>query len=104
MIQTDEDYEAHMGVHPAYKLANRLTMRENECYQTRKVVRHLHAHGRAKAAPKTKSYAMDANAVEDPGIIRTSEGGTVDGDFDDIPDPELDDVVKLKPGDATLKV
>jgi len=43
---------------------------------------------------------MDANAVEDPGIIGTSVGGTGDGDLDDIPDPELDDVVKLKPGDA----
>ena len=104
LIQTDEDYEAHMGVHPAYKLANRLTMQEYVCHLTRRVVRHLDAHGRAKAAPKTKSYAMDANAVEDPGIVRASEGGAGDGEFDDIPDPDLDDEVKLKPGDAPLKV
>ena len=58
-------------------------MQEYVCYLTRKVVRHLDAHGRAKAAPKTKSYAMDANSVEDPGIIRTTENGTGDGDFDD---------------------
>ena len=53
LIKTDEDYEAHMGVHPAYKLANRLTMQEYVCHLTRRVVRHLDAHGRAKAAPKT---------------------------------------------------
>ena len=27
-----------------------------------------------------------------------------DGDFDDVPEPDLDDEVKLKPGDAPLKV
>ena len=53
----------------------------------RKIVKHLDAHGRTKAAPKTKSYAMDANTVEDPGIVRTFEGGGCTGDFEDMPGP-----------------
>ena len=104
LIQTDEDYKAATGVDAADKLANRLTMQEYVCYLTRRIVGHLDAHGRAKAAPKTKSYAMDANTVEDPGIVRMPEAGTGDGDFDDIPPPDLDDEVKLKPGDAPNKV
>ena len=104
LIQTDDAFEEATGTNPAYKLANRLTMQEYVCYVTRRIVRHLDAHGRAKAAPKTKSYAMDANTVEDPGIVRVPEGDTGDGDFDDVPEPDLDDEVKLKPGDAPLKV
>ena len=71
---------------------------------TRKIVKHLDAHGRAKASPKTKSYALDANTVEDPGIVRASEEGGCEGDFADMMGPDLDDEVKLKPGDAPLKV
>lgn len=104
LIENDNKVKEKTGFHPAYKLANRLTLQEYVCYMTRRIAGHLDAHGRAKAAPKTKSYAMDSNTVEDPGIIRTPEGGTGDGDFDDMPQPEFDDEVKLKPGDAPLQV
>ena len=90
-------------MHPDVRLANRLMMQEYLCHMTRKIVKHLNAHGRAKAAPKTKSYAMDADAVEDPGIERDPEGGG-EGDFEDMMEPDLDGEVKPKPGDAPLKV
>ena len=104
LLMQDEEYLQEYGVHPEFKLANRLTIQEYVCYMTRKIVKHLDAHGRAKASPKTKSYALDANAVEDPGIVRASEEGGCEGDFADMMGPELDDEVKLKPGDAPLKV
>ena len=71
---------------------------------TRKIVKHLDAHGRAKASPKTKSYALDANTVEDPGIVRSADAGGGEGDFEDMMGPDLDDDEKLKPGDAPIEV
>ena len=56
---------------------------------TRKIVKHLDAHGRAKAAPKTKSYALDADAVEDPGIVRAPEG-EFEGAFEDMMEADFD--------------
>ena len=67
-------------------------------------MKHLDAHGRAKASPKTKSYALDANTVEDPGIVRSADAGGGEGDFEDMMGPDLDDDEKLKPGDAPIEV
>ena len=104
LLKQDAKYVEEYGMHPDHKLVDRLTIQEYVCYMTRKIVKHLDAHGRAKASPKTKSYALDANAVEDPGISRTSEEGVCEGDFADMIGPELDDELKLKPGDAPLQV
>ena len=104
-ILPDAEFQEKFGYDPKVKLANRLTVQEYVCYMTRRVVKHLNAHGRAKTAPKTKSYALDADAVEDPGIVRTAEGdANADASFEDMLDPDLDGAVKLKAGDAPLKV
>ena len=104
LLKQDAKYEEEYGVHPDVKLANRLTIQEYVCYMTRKIVKHLDAHGRAKASPKTKSYALDANTVEDPGIVRSADAGGGEGDFEDMMGPDLDDDEKLKPGDAPIEV
>ena len=65
---------------------------------------------RAKAAPKTKSYALDADAKEDPGLQREGVGATGTGEesfepaFEDALDPDIDGEVRLKTSDAPLKV
>jgi hypothetical protein len=105
LILSDAKFQEQFGYDPTVKLANRLTVQEYVCYMTRRVVKHLNAHGRAKTAPKTKSYAMDADAVEDPGIVRTAEGdANTDAAFEDMLDPDLDGEVRLKVGDAPVKV
>ena len=70
---------------------------------------NLDAYGRAKAAPKTKSYALDADAKEDPGLVREGHGTGDTGEsfepaFEDALDPDIDGEVRLKAGDAPLKV
>ena len=73
-------------------------------------MRNLDAYGRAKAAPKTKSYALDADAKEDPGLQREGVGTTGTGEesfepaFEDALDPDIDGEVRLKASDAPLKV
>ena len=57
------------------KLADRLTIQEYCCYTIRRVATNLDAYARAKAAPKTKSYALDADATEDPTVHRISDTG-----------------------------
>ena len=59
LIPSDEDCERKIGCDARAKLQNRLTLQEYVCYLTKKLVRNLDAYGRAKAAPKTKSY-LDA--------------------------------------------
>ena len=73
------------------------------------MVYNLDAYGLAKAAPKTKSYALDADAKEDFGLVREAVGVSDDAEgfepaFEDALDPDLDGEVKLKAGDAPLKV
>ena len=80
------------------------------CYLTKKLVKNLDAYGRAKAAQKTKSYALDADAKEDPGLQREGVGATGTGEesfepaFEDALDPDIDGEVRLKTSDAPLKV
>ena len=86
-----------------------LTVREHVCYLTKRVAKNLDAYGRAKAAPKTKSYALDADAKEDPGLVREEHGTGDTGEsfepaFEDALDPDIDGEVRLKAGDAPLKV
>ena len=68
---------------------------------------NLDAFARAKAAPKTKSYALDADATEDPTVHRIPETGD-DNSFDAAPedmlDGDIDGHVTLKPGEAPEKV
>ena len=95
--------------HASAKLQNRLTVQEYVCYLTKRVVKNLDAYGRAKAAPKTKSYALDADAKEDPGLVREGHGTGDTGEsfepaFEDALDPDIDGEVRLKAGDAPLKV
>ena len=68
LIPLDEDCMNKLGCDASAKLQNRLTVQEYVCYLTKRVVKNLDAYGRAKAAPKTKSYALDADAKEDPGL------------------------------------
>ena len=102
MIPSDEDCERKIGCDAPAKLQNR--------YLTKKLVRNLDAYGRAKAAPKTKSYALDADAKEDPGLQREGVGTTGTGEesfepaFEDALDPDIDGEVRLKASDAPLKV
>ena len=86
-------------------LKDRLSLREYSCYVVRDVARNLDAFGTAKAAPKTKTYAMDADATEDPAAERIDEG-TAGGEFGgDIGLPSDDeDGERLRPGEAPAKV
>ena len=110
LIPSDEDCERKIGCDARAKLQNRLTLQEYVCYLTKKLVRNLDAYGRAKAAPKTKSYALDADAKEDPGLQREGVGTTGTGEesfepaFEDALDPDIDGEVRLKASDAPLKV
>eukprot|EP00434_Breviolum_minutum_P044428 symbB.v1.2.039681.t1/scaffold6721.1/size16014/3 len=109
LIPSDEDCERKIGCDARAKLQNRLTLQEYVCYLTKKLVRNLDAYGRAKAAPKTKSYALDADA-KDPGLQREGVGATGTGEesfepaFEDALDPDIDGEVRLKASDAPLKV
>ena len=58
-----------LGCDARAKLQNHLIVEECVCYLTKSVVKNLDAYGRAKAEPKTKSYALDADAKEDPGLV-----------------------------------
>ena len=106
LIPSDEDCERKIGCDARAKLQNRLTLQEYVCYLTKKLVRNLDAYGRAKAAPKTKSYALDADAKEDPGLQREGVGATGTGEesfepaFEDALDPDIDGEVRLKASDA----
>lgn len=109
LIPSDADCMDRLDCEASVKLENRLTVQEYVCYITRRVVHNLDAYGRAKAAPKTKSYALDADAKEDPGLVREVVGATDDAEglepaFEDALDPDLDGEVRLKAGDAPLKV
>ena len=105
LIPLDKDCTNKLGCDASAKLQNRLTV----CYLTKRVVKNLDAYGRAKAAPKTKSYALDADAKEDPGLVREGHGTGDTGEsfepaFEDALDPDIDGEVRLKAGDAPLKV
>ena len=110
LIPSDEDCERKIGCDARAKLQNRLTLQEYVCYLTKKLVKNLDAYGRAKAAPKTKSYALDADAKEDAGLQREGVGTTGTGEesfepaFEDALDPDIDGEVRLKASDAPLKV
>ena len=109
LIPFDEDCANKLGCDASAKLQNRLTVQEYVCYLTKRVVKNLDAYGRAKAAPKTKSYALDADAKEDPGLVREGHGTGEAGEsfepaFEDALDPDIDGEVRLKAGDAPLKV
>ena len=110
LIPLDEDCERKLGCDARAKLQNRLTLQEYVCYLTQKLVKNLDAYGRAKAPPKTKSYALDAVAKEDPGLQREGVGTADAGEesfepaFEDALDPDIDGEVRLKASDAPLKV
>ena len=109
LIPLDKDCTNKLGCDASAKLQNRLTVQEYVCYLTKRVVKNLDADGRAKAAPKTKSYALDADAKEDPGLVREGHGTGDTGEsfepaFEDALDPDIDGEVRLKAGDAPLKV
>ena len=66
-------------------LKDRLSLDEYCSYIVKDIARNLDAFGIAKAAPKTKTYAMDADATEDPAVQRGDQGtagGDLDGDMD----------------------
>ena len=99
MIKDDTKAQAY--------LKDRLSLHEYACYIVRDVARNLDAFGTAKAAPKTKTYAMDVDAAEDPAVQRVQEGtagGDFDGDMDLPSEDEGDGTIRLKPGEAPPKV
>ena len=109
LIPLDKDCRNKLGCDASAKLQNRLTVQEYVCYLTKRVVKNLDAYRRAKAAPKTKSYALDADVKEDPGLVREGHGTGDTGEsfepaFEDALDPDIDGEVRLKAGDAPLKV
>ena len=109
LIPLDKDCTNKLGCDASAKLQNRLTVQEYVCYLTKRVVKNLDAYGRGKAAPKTKSYALDADAKEDPGLVREGHGTGDTGEsfepaFEDALNPDIDGEVRLKAGDAPLKV
>ena len=94
--------------HAMAKLKDRLSLHEYCCYMVRHFANNLDAFARAKAAPKTKTYALDADATEDPTIHRAKEGGTEvdpfdDTGLDDLFEDESEGNIKSKPGDAPDK-
>ena len=66
----------------------------------------MDAFARAKAAPKTKRYDLDADATADPTVHRIPETGD-DNSFEAAPedmlDGDIDGHVTLKPGEAPKK-
>ena len=89
------------------KLQYKLSILEYCCYTFRRVATNLDAFARAKAAPKTKSYALDADATEDPTVHRIPETGD-DNSFEvapeDMLDGDIDGHMTLKLGKAQEKV
>ena len=89
------------------KLQDRLSILEYCCYTIRSVATNLDAFARAKAAPKTKSYALDADATEDPTVHRIPETGddeSYEAAPEDMLDADIDGYVTLKAGEAPEKV
>ena len=73
------------------------------CYTIRRVATDLGACARAKAAPQTKSYALDADATEDPAVHRIPEtggGDSFEAAPEDMLDGDVDGHVTLKAGEA----
>ena len=109
LIPSDDDCERKLGCDARTKLQHRLTLQEYVCYLTKKLVTNLDAYGRAKAAPKTKSYALDADAKEDPGLQREAVGTAGAGEesfepaFEDALDPDIDGEVRLKGFRCTIE-
>ena len=89
------------------KLQDMLSILEYCCYTIRRLATDLDAFARAKAAPKTKSYALDADAIEDPVAHRIPETGD-DNSFEAAPedmfDGDIDGHVTLKLGESPEKV
>ena len=107
-MSADEQQKAlHADSDVQVKLQDRLSILEYCCYMTRRLATNLDAFARAKAAPKTKSYALDADAAEDPTVHRIAENGG-DDSFEAAPedmlDGDIDGRVTLKPGEAPEKV
>ena len=103
--QQQKDLRADSDVQ--IKLQDRLSILEYCCYMIRRLATNLDAYARAKAAPKTKSYALDDDATEDPTVHRVAENGgneSFEANPDDMWDADLDGHVSLKPGDAPEKV
>ena len=89
------------------KLQDRLSILEYCCYTIRRVATNLDAFARAKAAPKTKSYALDADATEDPTVHRipgTGDDSSFEAAPEDMLDGDIDGVVTLKAGEAPDQV
>ena len=89
------------------RLEDRLSILEYSCYIIRRVAKNLDAFARAKAAPKTKSYALDADACEDPTVQRipdTSDGNSFEVAPEDMLDGDIDGYVTLKAGEAPEQV
>lgn len=89
------------------KLQDRLSIQEYCCYTICRVATNLDAFARAKAAPKTKSYALDADATEAPTVHRIPETGddnTFEAAPEDMLDGDRDGQVTLKAGEAPEKV
>ncbi len=83
----------------------RLTVHEYCCFMVAKFVNHLDAFARAKAAPKTKTYALDTDACEDPTVHRMPATEGMDISFEDVPeDADIDGYVRLKCGEAPEEV
>ena len=110
LILLDEDCERKLGCDARAKLQNHMALQEYMCYLTQKLVKKLDAYRRAKAAPKTKSYALDTDAKEDLGLQREGIGTADAGEesfepaFEDAVDPDIDGEVRLKALDALLKI
>ena len=75
MSEDDQLKALHGMTDVQAKLQDRLSIQEYCCYTIRRVATNLDAFARAKAAPKTKSYALDADAAEDPTVHRIPETG-----------------------------
>ena len=102
------DLEAALlrDTHAQEKLQNRLTLQEYCCFMSRKISEHLDAYARAKNSPKTKSYALDADAVEDPMCHAYPEDHKEDNfeaTFDE-PYDDCDSFLRITAGEAPDKV
>ena len=106
MSYAQQKQECQQDDHAQAKLQNRLTIHEYCCFMIRKLVKNLDAFARAKSAPKTKSYALDADAVEDPNVhrVQPAEGDDFEAAPDHLFDGDVDGFVRLKVGDAPAKV
>ena len=75
----------------------RLTVHEYCCFMVAKFVNNLDAFARAKAAPKTKTYALDTDACEDPTVHRMLATDGMDISFEDVPeDADIDGYVRRR--------